>query len=55
MPPGEALKVRLLWSCVLPAIVAAKGYMAWSVLGMGDDLPLGVYRDWKRWCRYPHY
>ncbi|WNQ02454.1 hypothetical protein ROJ25_06300, partial [Pseudomonas aeruginosa] len=25
--------------------------MAWSLLGMGDDLPLGVYRDWKRWCR----
>ncbi|WP_373874511.1 hypothetical protein [Pseudomonas tohonis] len=29
--------------------------MAWSLLGMGDDLPLGVYRDWKRWCRQPHY
>lgn len=22
---------------------------------MGDDLPLGVYRDWKRWCRHPRY
>lgn len=55
MAPLEALKVRLLWSCLLPLIVATKGYMAWSLLGMGDDLPLGVYRDWKRWCRYPHY
>ena len=55
MPKLEALKVRLLWSCILPLIVARKGYMAWSVLGMGDDLPLGVYQDWRRWCAYPHY
>lgn len=51
----EALKVRLLWGAVLPLIVACKGYMAWSLLGMGADLPLGVYKDWKRWCAYPHY
>ncbi|WP_137819456.1 alpha/beta fold hydrolase [Pseudomonas sp. 2FG] len=55
MPALEAFKVRLLWSCILPLIVAHKGYMAWSVLGMGDDLPLGVYKDWRRWCAYPHY
>lgn len=55
MPTLEAIKVRLLWTCVLPFIVARKGYMAWSMLGMGDDLPLGVYRDWKRWCAHPHY
>ena len=55
MPKLEALKVRLLWSCVLPLIVAHKGYMAWSMLGMGDDLPLGVYKDWRRWCAHPHY
>lgn len=55
MAPAEAWKTRLLWTFVLPALVAAKGYMAWSVLGMGDDLPLGVYQDWKRWCAFPHY
>jgi predicted alpha/beta hydrolase len=55
MPRLEALKVRLLWSFILPLIVAHKGYMAWSVLGMGDDLPKGVYQDWRRWCAYPHY
>ena len=55
MPKLESFKVRLLWSCILPLIVARKGYMAWSVLGMGDDLPLGVYQDWRRWCAHPHY
>ena len=22
---------------------------------MGEDLPKGVYRDWRRWCSYAHY
>lgn len=55
MSVAEGLKVRLLWGVILPLIVAGKGYMAWSLLGMGADLPLGVYKDWKRWCAYPHY
>ncbi|WP_322981423.1 alpha/beta fold hydrolase [Pseudomonas sp. C11] len=55
MPRLEAIKVRLLWSLIMPLIVSCKGYMAWSLLGMGDDLPLGVYRDWRRWCAYPHH
>lgn len=55
MPALEAAKVRLLWNVVLPPIVAWKGCMAWSLLGMGEDLPLGIYRDWRRWCAHPHY
>lgn len=55
MRKWEAFKVRFMWATVMPLIVRIKGYMAWSMLGMGDDLPLGVYKDWKRWCRYPHY
>ncbi|QXH37542.1 alpha/beta hydrolase family protein [Pseudomonas muyukensis] len=55
MPKHEARKVRLLWNFILPLIVKWKGYMAWSMLGMGDDLPRGVYQDWRRWCRFPHY
>ena len=55
MPRGEALKIRLFWHVIMPAIVSWKGYMAWSLLGMGDDLPLGVYKDWKRWCGFPNY
>lgn len=22
---------------------------------MGEDLPLGVYQQWKRWCGFPNY
>jgi len=55
MKPLEALKVRILWNLVLPPLVKWKGYMAWSLIGMGADMPYGVYRDWKRWCKNPRY
>jgi predicted alpha/beta hydrolase len=55
MPYFESLKVRFMWNIVAPIVVKAKGYLGWSILGMGEDLPLGVYRDWKHWCRFPHY
>ena len=38
-----------------PLIVRVKGYLAWNWLGMGEDVPLDVYHQWKRWCRYPRY
>lgn len=55
MPPLERVRVRALWNVLGPALVRWKGYLPWSMLGMGEDLPLGVYRQWKRWCAYPHY
>ena len=55
MPPLERLRVQLMWNLIGPLIVRSKGYLAWSKLGMGEDLPLGVYRQWKRWCHYPRY
>jgi predicted alpha/beta hydrolase len=55
MPPLERWKVNLMWHFMGPLLTHWKGYLAWSMLGMGEDLPLGVYRDWKHWCRYPRY
>jgi len=55
MPPLERIRVRLLWGIFGPLLTRWKGYLAWSMAGLGADLPLGVYRDWKRWCRYPRY
>ena len=31
------------------------GYLPWSKLGMGEDLPLDVYRQWRDGCRFPRY
>jgi len=55
MPRLERLKVLAMWHIVGPLLTRWKGYLAWSLLGMGEDLPLDFYRRWKQWCRYPRY
>ena len=55
MPFAERLRVLLLWRLVGPVIVRVKGYMAWNWMGMGEDLPVDVYHQWKRWCTFPRY
>jgi predicted alpha/beta hydrolase len=54
MPPLERVRVQVLWNVVLPVLTSCYGYMPSRMLGMGEDLPLGVYRDWRRWCSFPH-
>jgi predicted alpha/beta hydrolase len=55
MPYLESLKVRLLWHVIAPILVRVYGYLPWNKLGLGEDLPINVYRDWKYWCQFPHY
>jgi len=55
MPRAEQVRVLAMWRLIGPLMTRYKGYLAWSKLGMGEDLPLGVYRQWKRWCRFPRY
>lgn len=55
MPGLERYRVAMLWKLIAPLIVRRKGYLAWQRLGMGEDLPYGVYTHWKRWCSYPRY
>ena len=51
----ESLRVQFLWNVVMPPVTCAMGYLPMSWFGMGEDLPLGVYRQWRHWCRFPHY
>lgn len=55
MPPMERLRVWLMWYLIGPILTRWKGYLPWSLLGMGEDLPLDVYRQWRDWCRNPNY
>lgn len=55
MPRLERAKVWLMWNLLGPVLTRAMGYLPWSRLGMGEDLPLDVYRQWKHWCQYPKY
>jgi predicted alpha/beta hydrolase len=55
MPTLERLRVGLLWNLLAPVSAAIKGYAPMSWFGIGEDLPMGVYRDWRHWCSFPHY
>ncbi len=55
MPPLERLRVLVMWRVLGPLIVRAKGYLAWSLLGMGEDLPKNVFLQWRHWCQWPRY
>lgn len=55
MPRLERMRVAALWHVVGPILVLSKGYLAWSLLRMGEDLPVSFYEQWKHWCRYPNY
>lgn len=55
MPLCERLKVMAMWNLIFPGLTAWKGYSPWKMLGLGEDLPLGVYRQWRRWCQFPRY
>ncbi len=55
MPRSEQLKVLLMWNVAGPLLVRLSGFLSWSKLGMGEDLPRGVFLDWRHWCRFPRY
>jgi predicted alpha/beta hydrolase len=55
MPPLERLRVLAMWTLLGPLLTRWKGYLPWRLLGMGEDLPLDVYRQWRQWCRHPRY
>ena len=55
MPLKEKIKVQVIWNIIFPPMVAIKGYLPWSKLNMGSDLPIDVYKQWRKWCKNPTY
>jgi predicted alpha/beta hydrolase len=55
MEPLERIRVLAMWHLLGPLLTKWKGYLSWSLLGMGEDVPLDFYHRWKHWCRYPNY
>ena len=43
------------WHLIGPLLIARYGYGAFAKLGVMEDLPTEVYRDWRRWCDSPSY
>jgi predicted alpha/beta hydrolase len=55
MPKWERLRVEFLWHVLSPALNAAFGFSPWKLLRMGENLPLDLFYQWRRWCGFPHY
>ena len=43
-------QVLWFWFLAGPLAVRVAGYLPGRLLGLGADLPAGVYRQWRRWC-----
>lgn len=55
MPPRMRWFTYALWNVVIPVTSAFYGYTPAKRLGLGEDLPTGVAREWGDWCLQPDY
>lgn len=44
-----------LWNVVIPATTALTGRLPMKSIGQGEDVPLGVAREWASWGKKPDY
>lgn len=51
----ERPRLHLLWTLLGPPLVRLLGYLPSPWMGLGEPLPAGVYRDWRRWCGMRRY
>jgi len=52
---GERLRVRVVMRVLAPVLCALFGYMPGRRIGLGEDLPASVMRQWARWTSLPRY
>jgi len=51
----ERLRVRFVMRVLTPLLCALFGYMPGRRIGLGEDLPASVMRQWSRWTSRPRY
>lgn len=50
MKPAFRLKAHFGMRLVLPLGIRLKGYGTTAIIGLGENLPAGVARQWGQWC-----
>ncbi|MDQ3155817.1 MAG: hypothetical protein M3Q98_03710 [Actinomycetota bacterium] len=53
--PGVRWRAPFLWKVMAPLAIAIAGYYPGRRLGILDDLPPNVMRQWSSWCMHPDY
>lgn len=54
-PWPQRTGLQAFWRVAVPVMVATFGRLPSSHIGLGEDLPAGVAREWARWCRTPAF
>jgi predicted alpha/beta hydrolase len=54
-PMPRKLGMWALWHAAMPLGARTVGYFPARRLGLGEDIPAGVARQWAEWGRSPHY
>lgn len=54
-PGWQKLRLLAFWTVVIPLTTALCGYFPARRLGVGEDQPAGVARQWARWGRHRDY
>ncbi len=49
-PPGYIPVAFAFWHVIGPVATALLGYLPGNWLGLGEDLPAGVFWQWRRYC-----
>ena len=55
LSPPYRYFTALVWYGLVPFFSTVLGYLPAKRLGLGEDLPKGVARQWGRWCRSSNY
>lgn len=55
MPRAERLRVLALWNVLGPVLTTTLGYLPWSRIMSGEDIPADIFWRWRRWCSSPHF
>jgi predicted alpha/beta hydrolase len=51
----ERYRIWLLLRFIIPRLMARIGHVPGRKLGLGEDLPPGVFTEWAGWCMQPRY
>jgi predicted alpha/beta hydrolase len=55
MSRTERVRLWFIWNLIGPVSVGLLGYLPWSRLGSGEDLPSGAFWGWRRWTGFRRF
>jgi len=54
-PGFEKYRVWTMFRVLVPPLARIVGYVPGSKIGLGEDMPNGVFFEWRDWCMNPGF